>query len=104
MNLNILNNIGNNNSKFDVNAFIKELAERLKIMESKFVIDRFENGYAVCENRDTKEMHNIEIKDLPEGAKEGSVLKFENGKYVIDEEEQKIIEERIRQKMDNLWN
>ena len=103
MNLNILNNI-ENNSKFNVNEFIKELSERLKLMESKFVIDRFEEGYAVCENRDTKQMHNIEIKDLPEGAKEGTVLKFENGKYVIDELEEQEISNRIKQKMDNLWN
>ena len=103
MNLNILKNI-EDNSKFDVNAFIKELSERLKIMESKFVIDRFEEGFAVCENRDTKQMHNIEIKDLPEGAKEGTVLKFENGKYVIDELEEQEISNRIKQKMDNLWN
>ena len=104
MKLNINNDINNNQNKFNINSFIKELTERLKMMERELVIDRFEDGYAVCEDRKTKEMHNIEISNLPENVKEGSVLKFENGKYVIDEEKQKEISDRIKNKMDDLWN
>ena len=104
MKLNINNNLNNNQNNFNINDFIKELTERLKIMERELVVDRFENGYAVCEDRKTKEMYNIEISDLPENAKEGSVLKFENGKYVIDEKVEKEISDRIKEKMDDLWN
>ena len=68
------------------------------------IIDRFEGEYAVCEKSKTKEMIDIKIEDLPEGSKEGTVLKLKNGKYEIDLEEQKKIEDRIKQKMDSLWN
>ena len=49
-------------------------------------------------------MTEIEISKLPEDIKEGSVLKYENGEYKIDIEEQKNIEERIKGKMRNIWN
>ena len=49
-------------------------------------------------------MTEIEISKLPKDIKEGAVLKYENGEYKIDIEEQKNIEERIKEKMRNIWN
>ena len=51
---------------------------------STFSIDRFEENFAVCENLETGEFLNIPIYDLPQNAKEGSVIKFENGIYFLD--------------------
>lgn len=72
--------------------------------ESFWVIDRFEENFAICENRETKEIRKINLYDLPENIKEGSVLKLKNDKYELDLEEEKKIEERISEKMKNIWN
>jgi hypothetical protein len=104
MNLDILQSLAKTVSKIDVNDFINELTERLKIMEQELVVDRFEGEFAVCEDRKTKQTHNIEISKLPKNIKEGNVIKFENGKYVIDENKEQEISERIKNKMNNLWN
>lgn len=73
-------------------------------MEELYTIDRFEGEFAVCENRETGEMINIKKENLPEKIKEGSILKLKNGKYFLDEEKEQEISDRIKQKMDNLWN
>ena len=101
----ILNNLTNNNynSKLDISKFIKQLTERLKIMERELTIDRFEGNMAVCEDRKTKEIINIDLSQLPEDVKEGSCLKFENGRYIHDIEKENETYNRIKQKMDNLW-
>ena len=88
----------------DVGNFIEQIAEGLKKMNEKWVIDRIEANVAICEERNTGKKKEIAKEQLPEGAKEGSVLKQENGKYVLDTKAQQEIEERIGQKMDNLWN
>ena len=88
----------------DIGHFIEQITERLEKMDEKWVIDRMEGNIAICEERNTGKKKEIAKEQLPEGAKEGSVLKQENEKYVLDKETQKEIEERIRQKMDNLWN
>ena len=58
---------------------------------------------AVLENRDTGEMLNVSKKDLPQDAKEGTILKLNKDKYEIDLDEQKIVADRIKNKMKNLW-
>lgn len=95
-----------NNNNF-ISEFIKDLEEKLNNMDKQsieYTIDRFEGEFAVCENRETNEMININKKDLPQEAKEGSIIKFENNKYSLDVEKEEEISERIKQKMDNLWN
>ena len=49
-------------------------------------------------------MINIKKEDLPQNIKEGSIIKYKNGEYSIDEEKEQEISDRIKQKMDNLWN
>ncbi len=69
----------------------------------KFIIDRFEGNYAVCET-ENKKMINIPKTELPDGIEEGDSLYLdENGKYFIDKVEINSQKERIRKKMDNLW-
>lgn len=85
-----------------LNNFIKELTERLQKMEEILVVDRIEENIAVCENRKDGKMRNIKLTELPEGIKEGTVLKWNNGKYEIDESSE--IERRIEKKMKDVWN
>ena len=92
------------NYKIEITKFLNRVLERIEKMESILVIDRFESDYAVCENRTTGEMLNINRKELPEGIKEGTILKYKNDKYTIEKEEQKRIENRIADKMQKLWN
>lgn len=68
----------------------------------KYIIDRIENGFAVCENEEMK-IVNIPFDILPEEAKEGSVLLFEEGKYVLLAEEEKERRDRILSLQDDIF-
>ena len=90
--------------KIENEDFQNELSNKLKEMEERFTIDRFEGDYAICENRQTGEMVEIEKEKLPDGIKEGTIIKKENDIYVEDLEETENVAKRIKEKMDNLWN
>ena len=79
-----------------------ELAQKLDAIE-EYTIDRFEENIAVLEDRKTGKMKNIEKEKIPENAKEGDIIKCINGKYFIDEEETKKVENEIEEKYKNLW-
>ncbi|QNO16844.1 DUF3006 domain-containing protein [Caproicibacterium amylolyticum] len=51
-------------------------------------IDRFEGTLAICEDKDGR-FFGIETSELPQGAKEGTILKIDDaeGTLSIDEEE-----------------
>ena len=68
----------------------------------KYIIDRIENGFAVCETEEMK-IVNIPLDILPEEGKEGSVLLFEEGKYVLLAEEEKERRERILSLQDDIF-
>lgn len=70
----------------------------------KVVIDRIEGDYAVCENLETKEMVDILLEDLPENVKTGMCLKFEDGVFMQDFEEEEERRKRIEEKRKRLWN
>ncbi len=89
-------------STLNIEQLMKAEKER-KEQEKIFCIDRFEGNLAVCEDRNTREMLNIEKDNLPENVQEGDVLKYKNGKYILDEEIKKEIEERIKNKLINLF-
>lgn len=103
MQLNLFQNIVNEVKKIDVSKFIKEISERLKQMEEELVIDRFEGNIAICEDRKTGKKKEIQKEYLPEGVKEGSMLKQENGKYVHARELQEETQKRIEGKMNQIW-
>jgi len=69
----------------------------------KYTIDRIEGNFAVCEKFSTKEIVNISLVELPVGIKEGMIIKYENGVYLIDREETNNTANRIREKMNRLW-
>lgn len=68
----------------------------------KYIIDRIENGFAVCETEEMK-IVNIPFDILPEEVKEGSVLLFEEGKYVLLAEEEKERRDRILSLQDDIF-
>lgn len=69
----------------------------------KYIIDRFEGSYAICENEE-KEFMSIKVELLPPDAKEGDSLYInEDGVYYIDYETTEENRKRIRSKLDNLF-
>lgn len=68
----------------------------------KYVIDRFEDDFAVCED-DEGSMVNIDKKTLPIEAKEGDVMIFDCNGLRIDREETIKRCKRIKELADNLW-
>lgn len=67
------------------------------------VVDRIEGDIAVCENRRSKRILQINVARLPAEIREGTVLKYKRGTFSIAMQTQKIIAERIQEKMNDLW-
>lgn len=80
-----------------------ELAKKLDAIE-EFTIDRFEGDIAVLEDRKNGKMLDVNKSEIPNTAVEGDVLKRINGKYIIDKNETQEISDRIKDKMDDLWD
>lgn len=95
--------ISNIEKNINNDSFSKELNNHLDIKNSTFSIDRFEGELAVCENRATGEMINIEKSLLPEDATEGSIIKLEDGKYILDENATQKKQEQIKNMINNLF-
>lgn len=114
MNLDFFNSRDTNRSKDTlfhsspnfIRSFLQELKQYVEKFHStstsQFTLDRFEDSFAVCENRFNKELVNISINQIPENAIEGDVLKFENNKYVVDIDATKAAKDEIKQLMDKL--
>lgn len=69
----------------------------------KFIIDRFEENFAVCEDENGI-MKNIERSLLPKDTREGDVIFKDNNIFYIDYEETKKLREEINQMTKNLWS
>ena len=81
--------------------------EMLKIdveVVKQFSIDRLEENIAILENRKDGSKINVDIKNLPSQIREGDIIKKINGKYILDTSKTINEQERIKNKMDNLWN
>ena len=48
----------------------------------RLIIDRVEGDFAVCETEDMSVI-NIPTAEIPFDVKEGNVLIFQNGKYIV---------------------
>ena len=68
----------------------------------KVIVDRFEGGFAVCEDENRK-MINIEKAKLPKDTGEGSILIINGDHIEIDLKETKSRQTRIKNLMDSLW-
>jgi len=64
------------------------------------VIDRFEGKYAILESQEKCSLtFNFPRHLLPEGAKEGTVIRFN---IEIDDKETEIRREKMKERLDNL--
>lgn len=79
-----------------------ELAHKLDAIE-EYTIDRFEENIVVLEDRKSGKMKNVERNKIAEECEEGDILKCINGKYILDKEETKRLENDIQDKYKNLW-
>lgn len=67
----------------------------------KFIVDRLEGEYAVCEKED-KSFLDIPLKHLPDGVKEGNILIFEKGNYRINSDETRIKRQEVSDLLDSI--
>lgn len=67
------------------------------------IIDRFEDGFAVCQDIETEKVVDIPITALPPDAKVGDVLINVGEKYIIDKQHTSERKKRIRALMEGLW-
>ncbi|WP_310604744.1 DUF3006 domain-containing protein [Anaerosporobacter sp.] len=65
-------------------------------------IDRFEGSFAVCEHENGSFI-TIPRFQLPQEAKEGDYIQYVNNTYIINEEETMSRSQRIKEKMNSLW-
>ena len=68
----------------------------------KYSIDKILDDIATLENVETKQITEVNIKELPDEIHEGSILVLENGKYQLDLNEEEIRRKRIEEKFNKL--
>ena len=68
----------------------------------KYVIDRIEEDIVVLENLETKEITNINIKELDFKVREGNILSKEDNKYILDLNTEKLRKEKLRNRFNKL--
>lgn len=71
----------------------------------RYVVDRLEEEFAVCENEETGEMEDIDMFYLPDDLEEGDILIYDEDldEYYIDYDEKKLRNARIQDKMEDIW-
>lgn len=68
----------------------------------QYIIDRIENGYAICETPD-RHMHSIAVSALPDGIAEGMVLAAQDRTYIIDQAATQRRRDTVEQKRRELF-
>lgn len=66
-------------------------------------VDRFEGEYALCEEHSACGIVHIPLVELPDGVREGDLLAFTDGRYVVDQEATERLRKRILEKQNRLW-
>lgn len=68
----------------------------------ELIIDRFEENYAVCED-ENKNMVNVNKENIPKDAKEGDMLVYVDGKYILNKEKALDRKKYIENLTKDLW-
>ncbi|ASS90575.1 MAG: DUF3006 domain-containing protein [Bacillaceae bacterium] len=68
----------------------------------KFIIDRFENDIAVCEDENGKIIEILKSQ-LPKNAETGDVIIQKNNRYYVDKQETSKRRQEIEELMDELF-
>ena len=71
-------------------------------IDIKVIIDRFEEGFAVCE-RENRTMINIKKELLPQGSMEGQVIILKEDGIIIDFQETEKRRKEIEEKTKDFW-
>ena len=74
--------------------------ERIPYM--KYIIDRLEEGLAICETELRKRI-SVPVSHLPKGIKEGDVLREEEGRFFLDSEETDKRRREMKKKLMDLF-
>lgn len=76
------------------------LKDNLDHSDKIYAVDRIEEDIVVCEDRATGNLVNIKLSILPNGIKEGTIIKYSNNRYIIDTS----LEKKINSNIQELWN
>ena len=68
----------------------------------ELIIDRFEAEYAVCED-ENKKILNINKSKIPKQAKDGDIIIYTDGKYILDKEKTLNRKKYIEELKKDLW-
>lgn len=68
----------------------------------KYIIDRLEEGIAVCEN-ELKKLISIPLDKLPDGLKEGDVLEEQDGGFLRNDKETTNRRKEMRKKLMDMF-
>ena len=68
----------------------------------KYIIDRLEEGLAICETELRKRI-SVTVSHLPKGIKEGDVLREEEGRFSLDSEETDKRRREMKKKLMDLF-
>jgi hypothetical protein len=68
-----------------------------------YIIDRIENGIAVCECMESGSMLEIAIANLPKGVSEGDAIRGDDGSYILDSAMTKQRKTEMANRLDRLF-
>ncbi|WP_020155819.1 DUF3006 domain-containing protein [Caldibacillus debilis] len=68
----------------------------------KYIIDHFEEKFAVCEDPEGR-LVDIERSKIPKEAKEGDVLICKNGRFAVDKKQTEKLRREIERLMEEVW-
>ena len=71
-------------------------------MNMRYSVDRVESGIAVLEDIDSGVKKEVDIKLIPKDVHDGSIVIFEDGKYILDLEEEKVRRKNILSRFERL--
>lgn len=54
----------------------------------KYAVDRIEENIVILEEITSKEKKEIPLEELPQNIKEGTIIHYENNKYILDKKEE----------------
>lgn len=67
-----------------------------------YAVDRINENIVILENTLSGEKIEIDITNLPQGIKEGSIITLNDGIYTLNTDEEELRRQRIREKLNRL--
>ena len=80
----------------------QEVKDSIMLVPGQYIIDRFEEGYAVLET-ETLDFIDVLITQLPRDVCEGDVLDYRDGKFTINKGKTKKRSDKIDKLMGSLF-